>query len=102
MVWVIKAKHENGDGETAALELESEDGWLDANVRWDGCMEIHLYSVTEEGRELSDTFHTCDLQGLIERLQSLDAVCRSFFESQEGGGEDEGRGDGGAANLMDQ
>ncbi|KPC99488.1 hypothetical protein LR69_02330 [Geobacillus sp. BCO2] len=79
MVWVIKTKHENDQGETVGLELESEDGWLDANVRWDGCMEIHLHLVTEEGRELSDTLHTCDLQGLIERLQSLDSVCRSFF-----------------------
>ncbi|ARA96760.1 MULTISPECIES: hypothetical protein [Geobacillus] len=102
MVWVIKAKHESEDGKTTALELESEDGWLDANVRWDGCMEIHLYSVTEEGREWSDTFRTCDLQGLIEQLQSLDALCQSFFESQDNWGEDKGRTDDGADDLIDR
>jgi hypothetical protein len=79
-LWTIKARHlRDADGGTAALELETEDGRLDVNVRWDGCMEIHVYSVSEENRELSDTFHTCDLNGLIETLTSLDQVCRDYF-----------------------
>jgi hypothetical protein len=80
-LWTIKARHVRDlDGETAALELETGDGRIDVNVRWDGCMEIHVYSVTEENRELSDTFHTCDLVGFTEALQSLNEVCRQFFD----------------------
>ncbi|MFD2614894.1 hypothetical protein [Paenibacillus gansuensis] len=80
-MWRIKARHvRDADGGTAALELESEDGRLDVNVRWDGCMEIHVFSQTEENRELSDTFHTCDLKGFIEAMSSLDQTCRDYFK----------------------
>ena len=51
------------------LKLESEDGKFDINVRWDGCTEIHIYSITEESLVIEDTFHTCDLNGFIEKLQ---------------------------------
>ena len=78
-MWVIKAEHRREGGGTVALELESEDGKFDVNVRWDGCMEIHVYSITEESRELEDTFHTCDLNGFIEKLQSLNGVCWDYF-----------------------
>jgi hypothetical protein len=78
-MWIIKTQHKNEDGATVALELESEDGQFDVNVRWDGCMEVHVYSVTEENRELHDTFHTCDVKGFIEKLQSLNGVCAEFF-----------------------
>ncbi|TJY43998.1 hypothetical protein E5161_00955 [Cohnella pontilimi] len=80
-MWTIKARHvRDADGGTAALELETEDRRLDVNVRWDGCMELHVYSVTEENRELHDTFHTCDLVGFIEALHSLNEVCRHYFD----------------------
>jgi hypothetical protein len=79
-VWVIKTVHKRDmDGGTAALELETEDKRFDVNVRWDGCAEIHVSSVTEENRELLDTFHTCDLRSFIEALQSLDQVCQENF-----------------------
>ncbi|PLT30452.1 hypothetical protein [Peribacillus deserti] len=79
-MWKVKYKHNRADGGIAAVELESEDGRMDVNARWDGCMEIHLYTVTEENRELKDTIHTCDLRGLIESLGSLDSVIRDYFE----------------------
>ncbi|UUZ86212.1 hypothetical protein LJK88_24060 [Paenibacillus sp. P26] len=79
-MWIVKTEHKRDeDGGTVALELETEDKRLDVNVRWDGCAEIHVYSVTEENRELRDTFHTCDLKGMIEELQNLDAICQDFF-----------------------
>jgi hypothetical protein len=78
-MWIIKTEHTREDGGTVALELESEDGQFDVNVRWDGCMEIHVYSVTEENRELNDTFHTCDLKEFMETLKSLHGVCQEFF-----------------------
>lgn len=80
MNWIIKTEHKRDDGGTVALELETEDRQFDVNVRWDGCMEIHVYSTTEENRTLADTFHTCDLNGFIESLQSLSAVCLQYFE----------------------
>ncbi|PLR83007.1 hypothetical protein CVD25_10130 [Bacillus canaveralius] len=82
-MWVIKTEHKRDHGGTAALELESEDGKWDVNARWDGCMEIHVYSITEENRELKDTFHTCDLNGFIDKLQSLNGVLSEFFGDEE-------------------
>ncbi|KQX68074.1 hypothetical protein ASD40_24625 [Paenibacillus sp. Root444D2] len=80
MLWIIKTEHKRDeDGGTVALELETDDKRLDVNVRWDGCTEIHVYSVTEENRELNDTFHTCDLKGFIDTLQNLDNVCQDYF-----------------------
>ncbi|WP_199620783.1 hypothetical protein [Paenibacillus alkalitolerans] len=79
MLWNIKTKHTREDGGTVALELESADQTFDVNVRWDGCMEIHVYTVTEEDRQLKDTFHTCDIGGFIESLKSLNAVCADYF-----------------------
>ncbi|MFD2974065.1 hypothetical protein [Peribacillus deserti] len=78
----MKYVHKREDGGIAAIELESEDGKMDVNARWDGCMEIHLFSVTEENRKLMDIIHTCDLKGLIGNLQSLDSVCTEFFEGK--------------------
>lgn len=79
MKWIIKTEHRREDGGTAALELETEDRMFDVNVRWDGCMEIHVYSKTEENRELKDTFHTCDIRQFIAALQSLQQACGEFF-----------------------
>jgi hypothetical protein len=79
-LWIIKTEHKRDeDGGTAALELETDDKRLDVNVRWDGCIEIHVYSVTDENRELNDTFHTCDLNGFINALQTLNHVCQDHF-----------------------
>ncbi|WP_409299860.1 hypothetical protein [Peribacillus sp. SCS-155] len=79
-MWIIKTKHQREDGGTAAIELESKDGRFDINARWDGCIEVHVYSVTEENRKLHDTFHTCDLKDFIESLNSLPPVLSEFFE----------------------
>jgi hypothetical protein len=78
-MWNIKTRHQREDGGTVALELESEDGKFDVNARWDGCLEIHVFSITEEQRELHDTFHTCDLRGFMENLTSLNHVLADFF-----------------------
>lgn len=80
MKWVLKSKHKNVEERTIALELQDEDGTFDANVRWDGCMEIHLRSKTEEDNVLVDTIHTCDLEGLITKLQGLQQACFDHFE----------------------
>lgn len=78
-MWIIKTEHKDADGGIAALELETEDKRFDVNIRWDGCAEIHVYSITEENREINDTFHTCDLKGIIDVLESLNSVCKDYF-----------------------
>ncbi|PZE19572.1 hypothetical protein [Paenibacillus xerothermodurans] len=79
-MWVVKTVHRREeDHGVTALELETEDQHLDVNIRWDGCAEIHVYSVTEEDRELRDTFHTCDLKAFIRSLQMLDTACQDYF-----------------------
>jgi hypothetical protein len=80
MKWTIKARHTNEEEKLVALELEDEDGTFDANVRWDGCMEIHIRSITEEDNVLVDTIHTCDIDGLISKLQGLKETCLDYFE----------------------
>jgi hypothetical protein len=79
MEWNIKSFHRREDGGTTALELESADKQFDVNARWDGCLEMHVFHVTEEGREFKDTIHTCDINGLINVLQSLTNQCKEFF-----------------------
>ncbi|MET3697809.1 hypothetical protein SAMN05877753_104316 [Bacillus oleivorans] len=81
MKWVIKTKHLNDEKRVIGLEVEDEDGTFDANIRWDGSMEIHLHSKTEEGNELNDTIHTSDIDGLISKLEGLKQVCIDYFDN---------------------
>ncbi|WP_047150617.1 hypothetical protein [Aneurinibacillus tyrosinisolvens] len=80
MNWVIKSKHKNEEERTIALELEDQDGTFDANIRWDGCMEIHIRSKTEEDNVLVDTIHTCDIDGLISKLEGLKQACLHYLD----------------------
>jgi hypothetical protein len=79
MNWIIKTEHRREGGGTVALELETVNRMFDVNVRWDGCMEIHVYATTEENRELEDIVRTCDIRAFIATLQSLDEACGQYF-----------------------
>ncbi|HWO78709.1 MAG TPA: hypothetical protein VNM69_22860 [Bacillus sp. (in: firmicutes)] len=81
MKWVIKTEHVNDEKRVIGLEVEDEDGTFDANIRWDGSMEIHIRSKTEEGNELCDTIHTSDIDGLIAKLEGLKQVCVDYFDN---------------------
>lgn len=70
-IWQVTKSHLGENGQPVAIEVEDPDGWLHANVRWDGCMEIHLHTKTEEGNVRRDVIHTCDLPGLIDKLSQL-------------------------------
>ena len=85
MKWILKSMHKNEEERVIALELEDEDGSFDANVRWDGCMEIHIRSKTEEDNVIIDTIHTCDIDGLITKLQGLKQACLDHLDGQETG-----------------
>ncbi|WLD93813.1 hypothetical protein [Alkalihalobacillus sp. AL-G] len=84
MKWVIKSKHVNDEDKVIAVELEDEDGSFNANIRWDGSMEIHIQSLTEENNYLVDTIHTYDLEGLITKLEGLNALCMDYFDDWNG------------------
>lgn len=80
MNWVIKGKHLNADKKLIGLELEDKEGTFDANIRWDGSMEINLKYKTEDQKVLVDTIHTSDIDGLITKLSSLKRTCTDYFE----------------------
>jgi hypothetical protein len=80
MRWVIKAKHFNDEDRIIGLELEDADGTFDANIRWDGSMEVHIRSITEEDNLVVDTIHTYDIEGLITKLDGLNQLCTDYFD----------------------
>uniref|UniRef100_A0A6M3LDW4 Uncharacterized protein n=1 Tax=viral metagenome TaxID=1070528 RepID=A0A6M3LDW4_9ZZZZ len=66
------------------LEIEDEDGWYLAVVKWDGCVNFNrLHNVplpvTNDHPQLVDYIHYCDLDEEIERLQLLRAKAKEFF-----------------------
>jgi hypothetical protein len=79
MNWNIKTIHLNDEKTVIGLEVEDEDGTFDANIRWDGSMEIHIQSITEEDNKLNDVIHTSDIDGLISKLEGLRNVCLDHF-----------------------
>ncbi|HZG71511.1 MAG TPA: hypothetical protein VEY51_08225 [Chondromyces sp.] len=83
MDWIIKSKHLNDEKTVIGLEVADKDGTLDANIRWDGSMEIHIYSVTEEGNKLNDTIHTSDIGGLIAKLEGIKQVYSDYFPNEK-------------------
>jgi hypothetical protein len=88
-MWEVTNQHLGENGETMAVELQDPEGWFDANVRWDGLMEIHLYhnvpkgEQNPEGDQYVDTLHIGDLDGFIGRLQELRQFCQEFFDFQD-------------------
>lgn len=81
MNWIIKAKHLNDENKVIGLEVEDKEGIFDANLRWDGFMEINIRSKTEENNVLEDTIHTSDINGLITKLSGLRQVCVDHFDN---------------------
>ncbi|MGZ6524026.1 MAG: hypothetical protein ACXVDB_02900 [Tumebacillaceae bacterium] len=85
-MWEITKQHMGENGATVAVELQDPDGWFDANVRWDGMMELHVYhnvpkgEKNERGDQFIDTLHLADIDGMIRRLEELKAVCQHLFD----------------------
>lgn len=89
MKWVIKAKHLNAERKLVGLEVEDDTGTFDANIKWDGSIEINMKSKTEENNVIVNTIQTYDLDGLITKLESLKQTCRDYFEDACSGGENQ-------------
>jgi hypothetical protein len=66
------------------LEVQDPDGWYDASVKWDGCIDFRRYKNAplddpDRSDELDDVLHICELDDEIERLQALRAVAVEHF-----------------------
>lgn len=55
------------------LHLEDPDGWWDARVKRDGCIDLNKYFNAPKGDKEgeADSIHICDLDDFILRLQAL-------------------------------
>ncbi|MCD8511369.1 MAG: hypothetical protein LRY73_16915 [Bacillus sp. (in: Bacteria)] len=80
MKWVIKAKHLNAEKEIVGLEIEDDSGTFDANIKWDGSIQINMKQKTEENAVIVNTIQTYDIDGLITKLESLKQTCRDYFD----------------------
>jgi hypothetical protein len=74
---------EQGD-EGVVLRLVDPEGWYEAYVKWDGCVDfMRLHNVplpyTGEPTQGRDYIHFCDLDEEIERLQALRELARLEF-----------------------
>lgn len=85
--WKEVDRHEDGDIYTATFE--DPDGWYEAFVKWDGCIDLTRYFNTplsvERGKDRNSDdecyIHICDLDDFIARLQKLrDAAQAAFGE----------------------
>lgn len=83
LVWIVEQRHiADEDKRTVAVELRDDGGWMRANVRWDGGMQIWLSTISEEGDTLHDTFHTYDIREFITRLNQLVSAGQEIFDGQ--------------------
>src|SRR5579875_332174 len=80
-MWIVERRHtRDEDGTTVAVELRDSDGFIRANARWDGGMQIWIDTVTEEQNAIHDTIHTYDIRGLIDKLHDLLNVSEELFD----------------------
>ncbi|GMA61631.1 hypothetical protein NZD89_18035 [Alicyclobacillus fastidiosus] len=80
-MWIVQRRHtRDKDGNTVAAELRDSDGFIRANVRWYGGIQIWIDTVTEEQNAINDTFRTYDIRGLIDKLQNLLSASEELFE----------------------
>jgi hypothetical protein len=73
VAWQVVA----ADTEPHWLALHDPEGWWDATVKPDGCIDIHRY-FNAPGED-ADDLHICDLDGLIARLQALKLEAAKHF-----------------------
>jgi hypothetical protein len=79
------------------LDFRDERGSYSGFIKWDGCLELYqffneplkpgeLHRTTESHRyACDDGIHICDIDDMIERLQSLKRLAIAHFEPHFGG-----------------
>jgi hypothetical protein len=88
-MWEVTKIHRGEDDTTLAIELQDPDGWFDANIRWDGLLELHLYhnvpkgETNPDGDQQIDTLHLADLDAFIDRLRELRQVAQDLLDSKQ-------------------
>ncbi len=75
------------EGNRFAFTADDPEGWYDAWVKFDGCIEFKRFFNLPKGdpdqdAEDFDGMHICDLDQVIERLQSLRKVAVEYFAAQ--------------------
>ena len=73
------------------LEIEDPEGWYSAIARFDGCVHFYHYgniplSSSPDRKDSAccdDYIHICDIDEMIERLQSLKKVAQEHFKGGE-------------------
>lgn len=84
-MWEVTNIHQGEDGTNLAVEVQDPDGFFDANVRWDGLLELHVYHNVPKGERNPagdghiDTLHLANLSAFIRRLQELEAICSDLL-----------------------
>jgi len=72
------------------LDFRDKEGWWSGFIKWDGCMELYKYANnplepgqlqrTDATRDACDDgMHICDIDDMIERLQSLKRLAIEHF-----------------------
>lgn len=69
------------------LEIEDEDGWSSAQVKWDGCIHYSQYfnnPIHDKKRnpQDTDTLHICDIDAFIKELQEIKRLAQEHFGSE--------------------
>lgn len=85
-------KEPGGTHEAHWCDFIDPEGWYHASVKWDGCIHFsHVFNTPnyiepwkseakgKEDKEVSDYYHICDIDYLIERLQALKAAALEHF-----------------------
>ena len=74
------------DKTDATFDVIDQEGWYSAFVKWDGCVEFQSYfnnpkhlQTPEDLQDNVDQIHICDIDEMIEILQSLKKVAQEYF-----------------------
>ena len=76
---------ELSEGTDILLFLKDKEGWAQAKIKWDGCIELlYAYNVpapfTGIHPQLLDSLHICDINELIKDLQELKRIAKNHFK----------------------
>lgn len=84
LLWEKQDQHDTPDSGKLSVTFIEPNGWYEACVRWDGCMEFKRYFNTPFGGDsedpVMDRVHICDIDDLIKRLEALKVCAKEHFD----------------------
>lgn len=83
VLWVDDTSR-NYDGMDTMHAVKEPDGWYEALIKEDGCVEINRYfnipaPEVDDERQLVDFIHVCSIDDFIKRLEALKVVAKERF-----------------------